>query len=141
MSAELGQLAAIKQIVVLMLENRSFDHMLGYLSLGDNPRHINGLKKNFANSHNGTRYPVHHLERTRFNADEDPDHSGGATRRQMNGDKMDGFVASYANLLASRNVLNPDLGLVMGYYDETDLPVYDHLAREFCVCDRWHSSV
>ena len=30
---------------------------------------------------------------------------------------------------------------VMGYYNGSDLPVYDHLAREFCVCDRWFSSV
>ena len=29
----------------------------------------------------------------------------------------------------------------MGYYNGTDVPVYDHLAREFAVCDRWFSSV
>ena len=29
----------------------------------------------------------------------------------------------------------------MGYYNGSDLPVYDHLAREFCVCDRWFWSV
>ncbi len=29
----------------------------------------------------------------------------------------------------------------MGYYNGSDLPVYDHLVREFCVCDRWFSSV
>jgi phospholipase C len=29
----------------------------------------------------------------------------------------------------------------MGYYNAADLPVYDHLAARFCVCDRWHSSV
>jgi phospholipase C len=31
--------------------------------------------------------------------------------------------------------------MVMGYYNARDLPVYDHLAEHFCVCDRWHSSV
>jgi phospholipase C len=31
--------------------------------------------------------------------------------------------------------------MVMGYYNAGDLPVYDHLAEHFCVCDRWHSSV
>jgi phospholipase C len=30
---------------------------------------------------------------------------------------------------------------VMGYYDAADVPVYDHLAEEFAVCDRWFSSV
>jgi phospholipase C len=29
----------------------------------------------------------------------------------------------------------------MGYYSGVDLPVYDHLTHEFCVCDRWFSSV
>jgi phospholipase C len=29
----------------------------------------------------------------------------------------------------------------MGYYDDTDVPVYDHLAEEFAICDRWFSSV
>jgi len=29
----------------------------------------------------------------------------------------------------------------MGYYDGADVPVYDHLAEEFAVCDRWFASV
>ena len=29
----------------------------------------------------------------------------------------------------------------MGYYNAGDVPVYDHLAREFAICDRWFSSV
>ena len=29
----------------------------------------------------------------------------------------------------------------MGYYDGTDVPVFDHLVEEFAVCDRWFSSV
>jgi phospholipase C len=29
----------------------------------------------------------------------------------------------------------------MGHYTGEDLPVYDHLARTFCVCDAWHASV
>jgi phospholipase C len=42
-----GALSKVEHIVVLMLENRSFDHMLGYLSL-----------------EGGRSYPVHHLDRT-----------------------------------------------------------------------------
>jgi len=30
---------------------------------------------------------------------------------------------------------------VMGYYDADDVPVYDHLAEQFAVCDRWFASV
>src|SRR4029453_5658199 len=31
--------------------------------------------------------------------------------------------------------------VVMGYYDGEQLPVYDFLARRFCVCDRWFCSL
>jgi phospholipase C len=54
---------------------------------------------------------------------------------------MDGFPASYAETLAARGVEDGDPGVVMGYYNASDLSVFDHFAREFCVCDRWHSSV
>jgi phospholipase C len=46
-----------------------------------------------------------------------------------------------AATLAARGVSDGDPGCVMGYYDGTDVPVYDHLAEEFAVCDRWFSSV
>ncbi len=29
----------------------------------------------------------------------------------------------------------------MGFYDGAELPVYDHLAHNYCVCDHWFSSV
>ena len=32
-------------------------------------------------------------------------------------------------------------GRVIGYYNAADVPVYDHLASEFAICDRWFSSV
>src|SRR5205814_1999562 len=40
-----------------------------------------------------------------------------------------------------RGVRDGDPARVMGYYTAADVPVYDHLAREFAVCDRWFSSV
>lgn len=54
---------------------------------------------------------------------------------------MSGFVASAVATLARRGVDDGDPGCVMGYYDGADVPVYDHLAEEFAVCDRWFSSV
>ena len=54
---------------------------------------------------------------------------------------MDGFAASYAATLASRGIKDGDPGHVLGYYNADDVPVYDHLARQFAVCDRWFSSV
>src|SRR5262249_6140632 len=136
-SQELSALEKIEHLVVLMLENRSFDHMLGYLSLEGGREDIDGLKAGMANEYGGRAYPIHHLKRTAFLPVEDPDHSGEATSVQIAGGDMSGFVDSFAAKLAQRSATGHDPGLVMGYYNAGDLPVYDHLAAEFCVCDRW----
>lgn len=147
-----GRLAQIEHIVVVMLENRSFDHMLGYLSLpeddgGPGRQDVDGLRGpevNF-NLHGGQRCPIHHLKRTQFGGEaEDPDHSGHSVDEQLaNGGG--GFVDNFARISAARAqklaVAVPDPGLVMGYYTGNELPVYDHLAAEYCVVDRWFSSV
>jgi phospholipase C len=141
-SPQTGNLAKIEHIVVLMLENRSFDHMLGYLSLEGRRTDIDGLQAGMSNPHDGRDFAVHHLTTTQLpGKDFDPDHSGEAADRQINGSRMDGFVDSYAATLESRGVTDADPGLIMGYFNAGDVPVYDHLAAEFCVCDRWHSSV
>src|SRR5947209_4219840 len=135
-------LGTIDHVVVLMLENRSFDHMLGYLSLEGGRTEIDGLKQGMTNSAGGVDYPIAHLAATHVPDPKwDPDHSGKATDLQINDGKMDGFAESYRRTLSARGVPNPDPGLVMGYYNGQDLPVYDQIAREFCICDQWHSSV
>jgi phospholipase C len=134
-----GNLGKIDHVVVLMLENRSFDHMLGYLSLEGGRDDIDGLREEFANDHDGRRYPVRHLETTVI--PDDPDHSARSVDLQIGGGAMSGFVASYAETLSGRGIQDADPGRVMGYYNAADVPVYDHLARQFAVCDRWFSSV
>ena len=134
-----ANLERIEHIVVLMLENRSFDHMLGYLSLEGGRGDVDGLRVEFANEHDGRSYPVHHLDGTAI-AD-DPNHSGDAVELQTGGGRMGGFVESFAKTLEDRGVQDADPGRVMGYYNAADVRVYDHLAREFAICDRWFSSV
>ncbi len=149
-----ARLQGIDHIVVVMLENRSFDHMLGYLSLpaemgGKGRADVDGLQGpaiNF-NSFENSDYAIHHLDRTVFSGEvEDPDHSGRSVDEQLAGGGK-GFVANFARISAARAVKSSspvpvrDPGLVMGYYDAADLPVYDHLAAEYCVVDRWFSSV
>ena len=140
--SDINGLRRIEHIVVLMLENRSFDHMLGYLSLEGGRDDVDGLRPGMANDHARRHYPIHHLAQT-YLPDErwDPDHSAAATDRQINDGAMDGFPASYADTLRARGVEDTDPGMVMGYYNACDLPVFDHFAQEFCVCDHWHSSV
>ena len=134
-----ANLEKVDHVVVLMLENRSFDHMLGYLSLTGGRPEIDGLRPGLANQHQGRTYPVHHLATTALEMD--PDHSASAIDQQVADGSMSGFVASAAATLAGRGDDDGDPGCVMGYYDGADVPVYDHLAEEFAVCDRWFSSV
>jgi len=150
--AAAASLDQVEHIVVVMLENRSFDHMLGYLSLpategGRGRTNVEGLTGPAVNSnpYDGTAYEIHHLASTMFKSEaEDPDHTGAAVDEQLaNGGQ--GFVSNYARYSTEQaqklNVPVPDPRLVMGYYNAEDLPVYDHLASEYCVVDRWFSSV
>ncbi len=144
--AAVENLDKIEHIVVLMLENRSFDHMLGYLTLtGRND--IEGLTGEETNTTpDGSTHLVHPLgARTAFAGEaEDPDHSGKNVDQQLS-DHNGGFAANFARhsaeVAARLGVPVPDPGLVMGYYTAQQLPVYDFLARQFCVCDHWFSSV
>jgi phospholipase C len=55
--ADVTNLEKVEHVVVLMLENRSFDHMLGYLSLKGGRPDIDGLRPEFANEYQGRIYP------------------------------------------------------------------------------------
>ena len=134
-----ANLEKVDHIVVLMMENRSFDHMLGYLSLTGGRADIDGLRPGLANEYQGRSYPVHHLTTTKV--DVDPGHSASAVDVQIGDGRMGGFVASLAATIADSGVNGGDPSPAMGYYDGADVPVYDHLAEEFLVCDRWFSSV
>ncbi|MEJ7811492.1 MAG: alkaline phosphatase family protein [Gemmatimonadaceae bacterium] len=133
-------LEKVDHIVVLMLENRSFDHMLGYLSLEGGRADIEGLQPRMKNEHEGVAYEIRHLTKTTFPAD--PCHRWQCVADQINWDPtglgaMDGFVRSYAQLSPRPK----HLGAIMGYYNADDLPMYDFLAREFVVCDHWFSAI
>src|SRR5689334_13604211 len=84
-----------------MLENRSFDQMLGHLSLppaegGAGRTDVDGLSgpdRNF-NEYGGEKYPVEPFGNRRLVKSQDPDHSGEGVEKQMaNG--MGGFVSDY----------------------------------------------
>jgi phospholipase C len=150
--AATSRLEQVEHVVVVMLENRSFDHMLGYLSLpveqgGKGRVDVDGFEGPAVNVNHldGTPFPIHHLDYTKFKDEtEDPDHSGKSVDEQLSGDNG-GFVENFARISKERALAShehpPEPGLVMGYYDGEDLPVYDHLAAEYCVVDRWFSSV
>jgi phospholipase C len=128
----------IEHVVVLMLENRSFNHMLGYLSLEADGPDVDGLRDGMANTHEGRSYPVFRLTETAFTKAQDPCHSGACVDEQL-ADGNSGFASNYIRTRLDATSAEPVV--VMGYYDGRQLPIYDFLARRFCVCDRWFCSV
>jgi phospholipase C len=131
-------LEEIQHVVVLMLENRSFDHMLGYLSLGADGLDIDGLRDGMANTHDGRSHPIFPLTKTAFVKPQDPCHSGTCVDEQVS-DRNGGFATNYIQTRLDPESAEPVV--VMGYYDGDQLPVYDFLARRFCICDRWFCPV
>ena len=128
-----AQLAAIDTIVVLMLENRSFDNFLGALKLDSSYRSaaaVDGLSggEEIPNA-SGTMVP---LMRMAGNGAVDPKHDWVSSRTAFNRGRNDGF------LLPNPGVHQNE---VMSYYGSDHIPFLHALAREFTVCDRWFSSV
>ena len=146
-----GNLGKVDHIVVLMMENRSFDHMLGYLSLGGRAD-VNGLSAGLANKDlAGNSYPSHPIATdgrpnpTYFA--NDPGHGWDDVVCQLtqlsSGTELNtGFVQNFIDQLGKDNsAYKEPPGAIMGYYTAAQVPVYDMLAREFVVCDSWFASI
>lgn len=134
--------AAISNIFVLMLENRSFDHMLGFSGIGG----INGLTGTESNIYKGKSYPVTQPADAAMPVD--PGHEFTDVVMQLCGTNSSyppggtyplidnsGFVSDYAPLVSSK------LGDIMKCFSPGQLPVLNALARSFAVCDGWFASV
>jgi phospholipase C len=116
----------IDTFVVLMMENRSFDHYLGWLPGADG--HQDGLTYTDAQ---GQGHQTHRLKGDfQGCAHPDPDHSWEGGRQQLDGGRMDGFLRSGSNDSFS-----------IGYYAEEDLPFIPAVAREFTAFDRFFCSL
>ncbi|CAB4312695.1 unnamed protein product [Prunus armeniaca] len=133
----------IKTVVVLVMENRSFDHILGWLK-STRPE-IDGLTGNESNplsvsNPNSLRVPV---SSDAFFIDSDPGHSIQAIREQIFGSNrsfedpapMNGFAQQAESMAEGMS------SKVMSGFKPEVLPVYTELANEFAVFDRWFASV
>ena len=123
-----------------MMENRSFDHMLGgFLRLDQGRLDVDGPAANSANRYQGQQYKVHPATSTKLVKAQDPCHSGSCVDEQVGGG-MAGFAKNYGK---TRTTVFPGdtPGTVMTYHTAPQLPVYAYLAEEFAICDRWFSSV
>jgi phospholipase C len=117
--------SGIEHIVVVMMENRSFDHMLGWLP-GANGQQA-GLS--YIDS-NGESHPTSRLSTFVGCSHPDPDHSYAGGRSEVDGGAMDGWLRTTTNDVFS-----------IGYYEEADLPFYAALARNFTTCDNYFASI
>lgn len=140
----LGALAKIDHIVVLMLENRSFDSMLGYLALDPTyPHAVDGLGPRMKNTYQRRAYRVHPLPTTTMQPWETPEHDGPDVDRQL-ARHGGGFVSNFVTTRDAAHrtaAADPATCCVTGYHTGDQLPAFDHLARHYTVCDRWFSSV
>ena len=143
-------LAKIDHVVVLMMENRSFDHVLGYLKLDDVRTEVDGLEASMGNEDTAGRFHrVRPLGRRKIDLKVlDPGHGPADVREQIAGGAMSGFLKNYVKAYERNSEESPlppgrsfDPTLVLSYLRAEDVPVYDYLARSFQVCDRWFSSV
>jgi phospholipase C len=161
-----NQLGNIEHVVVLMLENRSFDHMLGLLYSGSgnvspSGQSFAGLTGHESNvDGSGNVVPVSQITPATPNAfympGADPGEGYVATNLQLFGSQAapvppvatnGGFVTNFAATLAWETaapgwsvVAGTTADDIMGAFTPVSLPVMSGLARGFAVCDQWFAS-
>ena len=128
-------LPRIKHIVVLMMENHSFDNYLGTLGRGEGfPLGDDGTPDAENPDSAGTMIRAHHAGST-VQQEGVPCQSWSATHTQWADGKLNGFVTS-----AEQAAPEGDKTAAMSYWTDRDLPFYHGLARTFPLADRWFSS-
>lgn len=133
----------IKTVVVMVMENRSFDHMLGWLKrLNPEIDGVTGQEWNPLNTTDPSSPRVFFRDDAEF-VDPDPGHSYQAIREQIFGGNdtsaspapMNGFAQQAESMDEgfSRTVMS-------GFRPEI-VSAYTSLAMEYAICDRWFASV
>ncbi len=128
----------IEHIVIVEMENRSFDHYFGALTLEEGRSDVEGLLASHHNvDSNGFAHyvaPANGL----WVLEPDPPHGHGACVDQHDGGTCAGFVRAYEDDVGNDQHL---LGQVMSYFQRDELPVLYGLADAFTLCDHWHCSL
>ncbi len=146
-----GSLTDIDHVVVLMLENRSFDHFYGsYPGVRGFDDHLAGSSGIFAQpwpADIGGRAPGYLLPYHLNTADvalrasivgnvDVPDHDWRPQHESWNKGAMNAWVTTHARFDGNANA-----PLVMGYYNRSDIPFWYSLADNFTLCDNYFCSV
>ena len=119
------QQSGIDHIVVVMMENRSFDHMLGWVRGADGRQA--GLTYTDSAGVAQSTYPL--APDFQGCGHPDPDHTYEGGRIEFNNGACDGWLRAANDRYA------------IGYYTDTDLPFFAGAARDWTTCDRWFSPI
>jgi phospholipase C len=128
-------LSRVQNVVITMLENRSFDHVLGYLGLPDSGHPLAGRIEGIQHAQT---YYAHDTYQPRPitspSLTPDPPHERENIDQQINSilGPMHGFAQCYG-----ASSPDADQGRVMEYCVNRYLPSTDFLARNFAICDNW----
>jgi phospholipase C len=141
-----GSLGDIEHVVLLMQENRSFDHYFGTMSgvrgFGDASAAFRqrGYEPGRGPCPDGWLDPFRldtgHGATLAGEVINDPSHDWATQHRAWNGGAMDQWVTTH---LATDGPANGPV--VMGYYTRADIPVHRALADAFTLCDHYFCSV
>ena len=118
--------SGIDHIVVLMMENRSFDHMLGWLEGADGRQR--GLS--YVDREGAAHQTFALAPDFQGCAHSDPDHSYDGGRVEYNGGACDGWLRAGEND-----------EFAIGYYTKKDLPFFAAAATRWTTCDRYFSAI
>lgn len=139
-SASCASLGDIQHIVILIQENRSFDHYFGTYRGVAGFQDPNALPGVFGQAGYPTAsdrlYPFHLDTSNGGECVNDINHSWGPQHAYWSGGAMNQFVSAHVKVDGPLN--GP---LTMGYYKRSDLPFYYALADAFTICDHYHCSV
>lgn len=123
----------IEHIVVIMQENRSFDHYFGHLPQYGQPD-VDVAPAGTASPAADGSGSVPWYHETKYCVG-DTDHGWRGSHKEWNNGANDGFP------LANARDYDPTGSRAMGYYDQTDLPYYYGLASAFATSDRYFCSL
>jgi phospholipase C len=136
----------VKTIVLVMFENRSFDHILGHLSYENINPLVDGLEKpinQYVNYFKGDVYTSYNLPNDTMLPFDLPHEYDAVATQLAKSDvtrkyTMLGFVEAYAKDTG----INPNPQTEpMGFFNSAQVPISSFLARTFCTCDRWFASL
>jgi phospholipase C len=125
----------VDHVLVLMQENRSFDHYFGQIRYQGQPQAIAEPAKASNPDPTNPGGSIRNFHKTTYCEVADLDHSWNGAHREWDSGKMDGFTV--ANAVAA----DPTGSRTMGWYDQRDFPFYYGLYSKFAMGDHYFSSL